>query len=213
MAKDGTVLRQEVLPVALDAPDSDVADEKGKPLLAAGQWLFRLHAATGVVDCVLDAKRPGAIGRLLDADATRLCLRDGDGDGRFESYFHYAGKVPGLPTVSGKVPKTPHAIAPVAYAAQDVHDAAGLFYVGIDYSGHAPLSGAPRFVLVHGRSGGEHGMLTQGWAKKVLPSEVTINGARLTVLSDSGDAVRVRVEAALPTTEMAMWQYGSFGFY
>ena len=213
VAKDAPVIRQELLPVALDALSDDARDAAGKLLLAKGQLLFRLHATTGTVDCVLDTAPRGTVARFIDAATARLCLRDGDGDGRFESYFTYSGKVAGLPSVNGKIPKTPHPLPLVAYTAHDVHEAAGLFYVGIDYAGHAPLSGKPRFLFVYGRTGGEHGSLGQAWSGKTFPDSVQLNGAALTILSEGTDGLRIRVDQPLPAGQFGVGQAGSNGFY
>ena len=221
--KGAIVMRQTLLPLGYETLGADALDAEGaKPLAPAETPLVQLIGGKGVVACVIGEPAHKALAYFWDGFSggrSRLCLIDSDKDGRFEAFVHYKGLVSGLPSVNGRLPKTPHPLAsPVAYTEHDRSSLPISYFLGIRYDGHA-ITGNPVFTTVFGHDG-DVGTLDFAWprgedgtSKVQATGRVLLKGATLDVVSESGDTLWIATEKPLPVGLFGVTQIGKNYFY
>lgn len=215
------VIRQRLVPIGYFTLDADAVDGgSGKLMLSAGAELFRLRANAGVVECAFQNQRRTVGSTLIAFGDVRVCLRDADGDGRFEDYAHYSGDVEGLPSVNGKLPKTLLPLKePVGYSIRDPRSGPGDLFVGVRYEGKAPLTGAPLFMVAFG-SGDHVGAIDRAWArddagkgKLGATGTVLLDGSVLQVTRLDGSDATVVIDKPLPAGVFGVSQFRYNRFY
>lgn len=222
-AKPGDiVLRQRLLPVGYAALADDAFDLKTGNLVAAkGTPMLRMQSVQGVVYCAAaDPKRAGLARAKPGSPYLRACFRDDQGDGSFESSAEYDGELLPLPSVSGRLPKTMHALTrSVAYAELPLQGYALPLFLGIRFDGFSGLSGAPVFEDVFGHDDETHS-LARAWPRAddgrgalAKTGIVLIDGARIAVVENDGATLTLRIVDPVPAGPFGVRQFGRSHFF
>jgi hypothetical protein len=208
------ILKQKLLPSGLARLTGSFQDDGGKRSLGPGTQLFEVKSDVPIY-CVAGLREPKGFEKFMKGDSrVQLCLIDTDADGRFDAYFEPVSMVPGLPTITGKRPKSPRPMTPVAYEPAEPSALEKSYWVGIEYQGKPLIYDRRNFGISYG-SDDSKGAVTD-WiytSGSTYPISKQLLGASFTVLGMSGDKLRVRIDQPMPPQPFGVIRTVSYRFY
>lgn len=213
---DGShVLKQRLLPIALATLSSDVAMIRGSKLvLNAGAQLLLAPTTEGRVFCALETMRMSKSGALLEnTGSTTLCLLDKDKNGRFDAAFEVVSSPTGI-VMQGVVPKQP-IIVDATYDIRPREELKGEYWVGIRYEQYFNIYGNRMLMTDFGGRGMKQSLTTFDKFKSngVFPRDLSVLGARFTILSAEEKGVRVKLKAPMPAQPFGVVSTTTYRFY
>lgn len=220
--KGDMVLRQKLLPFGYAVTNVDAVDgDSPQVLVPAGTDMLRLVTASGILECSINAAKKTPFEKFnMSGEQIRYCLRDKDGDGRFEEYVRYRGSFAGMPSFDGRLPHSLYPLkAQVPYTVRRPEDLQSSYFVGIKYEGNLSAREAVDFSIVFGHDsdwdtlggGWPHGDGGDGDAQAT--GRMMLGGARFVVLTNDDSGATVRVVAPFPDGALGITQHGTNGFF
>lgn len=201
----GLIVKQLLYPRGLAELVEPVSVRPVDPVLPIGLRLIAVSSTAAAIRCTLTANARILFGNF------HTCLVDSDRDGRFESYFTATNSVPGLVSITGRVPKKLKPLAmPVAYRDIDPALYDQKLIVAIQWWGGPNLWGYKQFKVVLGGVGDAVTDLA-GPGVVVKPTEFPKNmeilGSKFTALSEKDGVLSVWVEKSMPSQPFAVKSY------
>jgi hypothetical protein len=208
-------MRHRLLPVRAARLTSDMVDGNGKLILAKQTEMFALDAGGVAVFCEAGAQDPsGMKAVLVGGGYAHNCGIDRDGDGRFENHFKARGVVKGLPSLSGKFPKQPSAIAPTSYEAMAPAAMTARYFVGVEYEGKPLLYNRRNFRITFGNDRKQESLTDWSYiSAESYPKSLTQLGGQFTVLSEADGMLTVRIDRNMPLQPFGIVQTDKYTFY
>ena len=206
LAAGDFVVKQRLLPMGLSELESDVV-VKGVTL-TAGTQLVEVQSPGAKVYC------PATVAKQKLIGMAQLCLVDGDRDGRFEGWFKTQSQTKGLLTIGGSRPKTPTAIAPVAYREIEPVKMKDEYFVAIERRNYFNIYSRESFMIVFGRDG-EVDRLTSpiSFTSSEMPKDLTVLGARFTAISEADGKMRVKILSGMPVQPFGVIKTTTYSFH
>lgn len=197
------VLKHRLLPMGLVELVSG-----GVEGMVPGKQLVEVRGGDALVFCDAEIRGQKLVGHA------QPCLVDADRDGRFEGVFLTTSVTKGILTIQGKRPKLAKPIPPAAYRRVDPAAYKDALFVGLEYRGNANLVGNHVFQVNYG-SADKTGSLTERITRKgdKLPAPVAFMGGQFTILSQTPDEIRVRIDRLLPREPFGVSQTTTYRIY
>lgn len=214
--KDGDmILRQKLLPQGLAVLGEDVMQPDREGLvLKGGSQLVQLVGSDGVIYCGLKTRRADKTGLMVPArSGTTLCLKDSDGNGRFDIAFAGLSSPTGI-IMSAQVPKAPSPVD-VSFTVRSSSEIEGEFWVGLRYEQYFNIYGNRMLMTDFGGLGTQQSLTAFDTFKSKGPFPRTVGalGANMTIVSAQEKGVTVKVVNAMPQQPFGVATYTTYRLY
>ena len=152
-------------------------------------------------------------GFLVGKARNVTCLKDADGDGRFDEAYETYSDLHALPIVSGKISKPETLAQPLPYTKSNGAMTEN-YFIEIRYTGIPLLYRNRRNFGVYGKQGDKDPeRLTTGVnAINIgdLPAKGQVNGAVFEIQEVDGDRIKIRVASRIPSSPITVYTHTSY---
>lgn len=203
------VLKQKLVPMGLAILQVDVASGLANKLrLKAGiQLVAAMGNPSGKTYCAVDTMRVDNKGvEIPNTRGVTLCLVDADGNGHFESAFEVARDSETGLIIQGTVPNIGEPID-AAYETRPAAQIGQNYWVGIRYKQYFNIYGNRMLLIDFGRDQRFSSLTTFAAfkSKGPYPQDLTVLGAKISVLEALPKGVHLRLDASIPSQPFAVF--------
>jgi hypothetical protein len=196
------IIKQPLIPEGLAEISDDFSIEvnSGRNLISVkkGHQLIEVTNSKGVfIFC-----DPKNVRQYLIKRNYHLCFIDEMADGTFNSFFITPSSVSGILAVEGYYPRKPKPMNQVSYLRLPADDLSGGYFVGIELIKDISIFGnGIQFSISFGQEDQkELGRITEKieFSEKMIPGNLQIIGANISILSRDARTLRVKVLNTIP---------------